>query len=300
MRILVLSGGALNGAWQAGVLSVLSREGDWDVIVGSSVGAIAAAYVSQADPGAISDHADSYEAWWWNSDSDDWFRKRFLAPITGILFRFPAHRRSLYDNSRVVDRLRKEVSVDRIIASGRFVRVGAVQLESGKYVSFEPHDPQFIDAVVASTSHVAVFPSVVIRGRHYEDANARSSVPMDDVLDVAAAYPDPLDITVINCSSRRTTEKKYDEVNCFVDRLFRSIEVRNVEINENDVDLAVRKLADTYPEREITVRVYRPGHPPVPDPLKSDREGLRRAVRLGRQDARLDPAMTVRLPTGRS
>jgi predicted acylesterase/phospholipase RssA len=53
-RALVLSGGGARGAYEAGVISALTKSAEFDLVVGTSIGAINAAFVAQAQVEALS------------------------------------------------------------------------------------------------------------------------------------------------------------------------------------------------------------------------------------------------------
>ena len=74
-RALVLSGGANNGAWEAGVLSGLVKYGTesdfyYDVMTGVSAGAINAAGIAGYAPDDVKNAAQFLSDTWANATSD--------------------------------------------------------------------------------------------------------------------------------------------------------------------------------------------------------------------------------------
>jgi NTE family protein len=175
-RALVLSGGGAKGAFQLGAVDHLvnDRGLDFDVVAGVSVGALNAAVLAQAGPGGVRDGVDQLKRLWFGiRGNGDVYRKRLLG---GVLVFLIAD--SLFDPGPLRRHIEREVDPDALRASGRRFRTGAVELESGRYVSVtEAHD-RLRDWILGSASVPLAFPPVAIAGGHVVDGGVRNVTPL--------------------------------------------------------------------------------------------------------------------------
>lgn len=161
-KALVLGGGGARGAYQLGMLQVLIEQHDFHIIRGVSAGAINAVVLAQAETG-IDSHARLREQvrrleTLWLEDirgSESVFRKRLFGRLAALFWAD-----SLYTVEPAHALMRKYVDVERLRNSGRDFEVGAVSLVSGRYASYGPDEPRFMDKLMASMSLPPVFPPV--------------------------------------------------------------------------------------------------------------------------------------------
>lgn len=187
---LVLSGGGAKGAFQVGA-EQYAREVhgfEWDIIAGVSVGALNASLVAMGRQRRLREvwetltkeqvHTGAFNVW------------TVLKLLTGRL--------GIYDNAPLRELIAREVD-PAAIPPNRVVRVGAVSLETGKYHTFTPADPEFCDAVFASTAMPVIWPPVSVSDAFpmMADGGLRNISPLGDVLDFA-----PERVVIINCSPR--------------------------------------------------------------------------------------------------
>ena len=102
--------------------------------------------------------------------------------------------KSVYSNKPLKQLLHREYEPDKFEAD---LRVGAVSLQSGEYITFRPADPGFESAVLASTAIPVVWEPIYVSPEYPDmvDGGVRNVSPLGDVLDT-----DPDEVVVINCS----------------------------------------------------------------------------------------------------
>jgi NTE family protein len=163
-RALVLAGGGARGAYQAGMLEALvgTRQLDFEILRGVSVGALHAAFLAQAPVGpgsleALKGQVAALRALWTERIRGDGsvYRRRALG-AAGLALGAD----SLYTVEPLRDLLRGSVSPGRIRTSGRDFAVGTVSLVTGRYEEWGPESVGLLDRILASASIPVVFPPV--------------------------------------------------------------------------------------------------------------------------------------------
>lgn len=170
MKAFVLSGGGNLGAGQVGtVLALLERGIEPDLLVGTSAGAINAAYLA-GDPGL--DGARRLAHIW-------------SAVRTRDIFRFPlkpwhllSHLRgdSLYHGDELRQLLERSLPYTTIEDARLGLRIVATDFETGAAVAF--HSGSVVEAVLASAALPGLFPPVEVSGRLYVDGGIADNVPI--------------------------------------------------------------------------------------------------------------------------
>jgi NTE family protein len=217
---LVLSGGGARGAYQAGVLRGLLEAGllqqGFDLLVGSSAGAInaamLAAYASEPETGVT-----HLEELWSNIQPQRVFRTdlrslggigmRWVRDLSfgGILRRTGA--KSLLDTAPLREFLSDAIPFERIDENieGGFLRalaVPATDLYTSDGVVFldaRPDVPLWqrgrwsvervrigVDHLMCSSAIPILFPSIEIDGRHFGDGSVRNTAPLSPAINLGA------------------------------------------------------------------------------------------------------------------
>lgn len=182
---LILSGGGAKGAFECAA-EKYAREVkgySWDIIAGVSVGALNGSMLAMK----------KYDRLWevWNTISDDQVYTGGFNFVSTLKLLFGA--KSFYDNTPLHNLLLKEYDPTAFSVD---LRVGAVSMITGEYTQFKPSDPNFIEAVLASTVMPIIWTPVDItpQYRSMVDGGVRNISPIGDVL---ADEPDEL--VIINC-----------------------------------------------------------------------------------------------------
>jgi len=190
-RALVLSGGGAKGSWQVGACQHLIVErGLWfDVIAGVSAGAVNAATLAQArDPDELAAELEHLRSVWLGlRGSRDIYRRRWLGALGTVL----ARQASLYHAGPLRQVLLDHIDPGRVAESPIALRVGYVDLLSGRYRTACNDHPALRDAVLASCALPLVFPPVPLRNgtELAVDGGLRSAAPLSDALRVLAERP---------------------------------------------------------------------------------------------------------------
>jgi len=151
----VMSGGGSLGAVQVGMLQALTARGVApDLLVGTSAGALNAAFV--AGHGASRESLDDLEAVWSRLRRRDVFPLQPARLGAAALGRAP----SLFPNCALRCLIRENLAFDRLEDAAIPVHVVATDVGSGQEVLLSEGDP--VDAILASSAIPAVFPSVRI------------------------------------------------------------------------------------------------------------------------------------------
>ena len=220
---LVLSGGGARGAYQAGVLSGLMAEGllgsgggEFDILVGSSAGAInaglLAAYADDVGSG-VARAADL----WSEVEAQRVFRTD-MRSLGGIGLRWvrdlsfggvlrSTGARSLLDTAPLREFLAEEIPFERIEANVESGRLGALAIPAtdlytadGVVFVHAPSDVPLwergrwsientrigVDHLMASSAIPIFFPSVEIDGRHFGDGSVRNTAPLSPAINLGA------------------------------------------------------------------------------------------------------------------
>jgi NTE family protein len=166
----VLSGGGSLGAVQVGMLLALAEAGVFpDLLIGSSVGAVNAAWVA-GRPGL--DGATDLAGVWRTVRREDVFP---LHPWGGLLG-FAGRRDHLVDPARLRRLLARHLTFERLEEAAVPVRVVATEVATGTEVVLSRGG--IVDAVAASTAIPGVFPPVRINGRDLMDGGVSNNTPI--------------------------------------------------------------------------------------------------------------------------
>ena len=222
---LVLSGGGAKGAFQAGA-ERYAREVKgygWDIIAGVSVGALNAGML------AMQKYSQLWELWGTISNNKV-YTGRMKLWYAGL--RILTGHRSVLGYRPLKEMIKREID-PALMATD--LRIGAVSLLTGQYVQFRANDPNFRDAVLASTA-IPVFWTPVEVEPHgpMVDGGVRNVTPLGDILG-----DDPDEVVIINCNRQEPKTLDRPPKNIF-DIATRSLDIALNEIFIGDVREFVR------------------------------------------------------------
>lgn len=174
----VLSGGASLGAVQVGMLRALVENGiQPDLLVGTSVGAVNAAYLgARPDAQTVEDLAEIWAG----------LRRHDVFPIDPLASAFGLLGRSNHfiPNTGLRSMLEKHMRYRRLEEASVPVHVVTTELKSGR-AAIMTSGPA-IPALLASCAIPGVFPPVTIGRRQYIDGGVANHTPMTVALDLEA------------------------------------------------------------------------------------------------------------------
>lgn len=171
----VLSGGGSLGAVQVGMLQALGeRDIEPDLLIGTSVGALNAAYVANHGMG---DDALARLARTWAG-----LRRRDIFPLQPLRIGAAALGRapSLCSPEPVRELIRRHLRIDRLEDAPIPLQVIAADVRSGCEVALGTGDA--IDAVLASSAIPAVFPAVTVGSRDLVDGSIADNAAISQAL----------------------------------------------------------------------------------------------------------------------
>ena len=191
-KALVLSGGGSKGSRQVGACEhLIAEKGHWfDVISGVSVGALNGATLAHGhDPEGLRTHLERLRAWWFGvRGNHNIYRRRRHGALGLALGKW----RGLYDVTPLREEvLRREIDPPQVAASPTRLRVGYVDLRSGRYRTAGNDHPRLRDALLASSSPPLLFPPTALpEGRELGvDGGMRHVALLADALQTLAQFP---------------------------------------------------------------------------------------------------------------
>jgi NTE family protein len=179
-RALVLAGGGLKGGFQAGAISEI--EEPFDFIVGTSIGAYHACYLSQWRKEGWSEARQRLPDLWTqhlrsSKDVYKWYKPKV---VSGAVKQSFAHVRPL---EKLMDKL---IAWDDVRRSNVPVYLPAVDLNTGETIVFDRSAGSIKQAAHASAAYPAVFPWRHIDGHYLTDGGVRVTAGVEVALEHGA------------------------------------------------------------------------------------------------------------------
>jgi len=293
MKALVLGGGSLKGAWQVGAIQAVLETGfKPEMIYGISAGALNATFmVNEAgmqfiDKGEIDwDIVNKKLLRFWleniTKPADIGILKsKFSLGIDTLLSRFDG----LIDTNPLHDKLKKYLNMSMIRRSPVYLKVGAVNINTGEMHYADPLEQHFLDYVRASSSLPFIMPAIQIGGDHreaYMDGGLREVVPVKKAIEDGA--------TEIYCIA---THPKHRPMEHFNYRSFLSLIERVKDITVNQFENSDIEWAENYNEnymsvgsfkltRKIKMTVIRPDEPIHLELTDFSPKDIKEVIKLG-------------------
>jgi len=177
-RAFVLSGGGSLGSVQVGMLLALAQDGiEPDLVVGTSVGAVNAAWVA-GRPGL--DGARELAEIWRGVERDDVFPADPVVGLRGLLGRSD----HLVSSDALRSLLERHLTFDRLEDAPVALRVVATDITTGIDLVLDHGDA--VDAVLASAAIPGVFPPVVLEGHTLIDGGVTNNTPLSHAVAAGA------------------------------------------------------------------------------------------------------------------
>ncbi|TGN63244.1 patatin-like phospholipase family protein [Nocardioides eburneiflavus] len=175
----VLSGGGSLGAVQVGMLQALAAHGiEPDLLVGTSVGAMNAAWV--AAHGASADSLAGLAEVWGRLTRRDVFPLQLGVALRGILGRSP----SLTAPDRLGQLVARHAGIDTLEEARIPVHLVTAELLTGQNVRLS--DGPLVTGVLASAAIPGIFPPITHSGRHLIDGGVAPHTGVTEAFDLGA------------------------------------------------------------------------------------------------------------------
>ncbi len=240
-KALVLSGGSVKGAFQAGaIMAVLDSGFVPDMIYGISVGALNGAFIcSEAGKDSLSNGVVSWKnigqklVDFWTDNirrPSDIVNIRWLsAVVMNALF---DSYNGLVDTAPLARLIRKHISLESLRAAPAGLQIGTTNLLDGTLTLVDPTSPIFNSYLLASASIPIVMPLTYIGGQPLADGGVREIAPLSPAIKSGAT-----EICAITCQPERMPSSKFDAKN-LIQLIERTFDVMTNAILDDDMDLA--------------------------------------------------------------
>ncbi len=277
-KILVLAGGSVKGAFQAGVIKALFEKGyQPDAIYGVSAGSLNAAYlVNQfghqvhegipiSYPQAAQDLWDFWETRITHPESLSKPFNIFELGWTALTKKF----KGLVDTTPLRNLLSDVLSIRNLQLSPVGLKVGAVNVIEGTMHYVDPSFDNFLDYLMASSAVPILMPVVKIAGekrKSYLDGGLRDVAPLHKaILDGAT------EVVVIACHTEMIEGGDFDsgDLLALVDRV--------MDIAVNEILNADLKMSRS----DVKLTIFRPLQPLNIDIQRFTKMDIRRMLEMG-------------------
>lgn len=291
-KALILGGGSLKGAFQAGAVKAILESGfEPDAVYGISVGSLNATFIAheaarqQEEIGTIDWPKVGralIEFWLFNITQPDDVaveRSRLRTGYNTILSRFDG----FLDNSPIKSLISRTVDVARLRGGPLQVKVGAVDILNGDMVYADEQDEHFLDYVFASSALPFLMPAVQIGGDHrkaFMDGGLREVAPLRVAIEDGAT-----DLVCVACHAKRIPGDaiNYRGLLTLIER------VKDITVNQlvnNDIAWAERFVEkEKFKGNDIHLKVIRPLDPLHLDLLQFTSEDISKLIVQGYQVA---------------
>ena len=282
-KILVLAGGSVKGAFQAGVMKAMMEQGyQPDAVYGVSAGSLNAAYfVNQLGLQAITGEPISFKDA--SQDLWDFWESRITSPeslskpfnifqlgLSALRKKF----KGLVDTMPLRNLLTEVLSVRNLHASPIDLKIGAVNIIDGTMYYVDTSEEHFLDYLMASSAVPILMPVVKINGetrRSFLDGGLRDVAPIKKAVDDGASH-----IVCISCHMESIEGGHFDsgDLLALVDR------VMDIAVNEIlNADIKEVMISNTT----IDIQSIRPPQPLTIDIQNFNKMDIRRMLELGYQ-----------------
>ena len=282
-KILVLAGGSVKGAFQAGVMRAMMERGyQPDAVYGVSAGSLNAAYfVNQLGLQAITGEPISFiQA---SQDLWDFWETRITIPeslskpfnifqlgLSALRKKF----KGLVDTQPLRNLLAEVLSIRNLHASPIDLKIGAVNIIDGTMYYVDTSEEHFLDYLMASSAVPILMPVVKINGetrRSFLDGGLRDVAPIKKAVEDGASH-----IVCISCHMESIEGGHFDsgDLLALVDR------VMDIAVNEIlNADIKEVMISSTA----IDIQSIRPPQPLTIDIQNFNKMDVRRMLELGYQ-----------------
>ncbi len=289
-KVLVLSGGSIKGAFQAGAIEIVLSQGfEPDKILGISVGALNSTFLVN-ERGKSNNQTPWPELgkkltnfWLENNKSPDKLVKKRKFYTIAYEFLFKRFRSLISTKPLQMDIIRPNAVPEYLRKADVELAVGATNLYTGEIRYFTPEEDNIVEAVIASTAIPIVMPYIYIDGEPYVDGGVRDVLPIRPIL---AAHEEIDEMIIISCHPRVLLEKYFNPG----DLITYTERVKNITVNEiinNDLVFLQEynnKLAEKG-KNKIKYKIIRPPAELGVNITNFDFKDIKNMIQLGRDVA---------------
>ncbi len=264
-RALVLAGGGSKGAFEAGAIDYLVRESglDFDIYLGTSVGALNAGVIAQSrNYRELCQQTQILKELWLGIKGTNSVYHKNLFGVFSLL-----HKDSLYNPSGLKAIIKANINPERLFKNpGRVLKIATVAVESGELLYVDNRSPEFkedfLSYILASASIPLFFPAIKINGKHWYDGGLRDVTPLGavfrerpDEIVVILTFPINRALNPILAPTKHQGALR---------SILRTFEIMSNEISANDLQLAnaINQSNRCLPgQRRVPIRIIAPETP---------------------------------------
>ena len=281
MKALVLSGGAVKGAYQVGVLKkwMLEEGRDYEIMCGVSVGALNVSGLAQLPLGQPKAAFEKMLKTWEQINTSSVYKQWFPFGLVSAFWKTSA-----FDSQPLIDYIHKTLDVNAVKSSGRIVRVGAVCLDTGEQRFGTENDSNLADWVLASSSYPIFLKPIEIEGKLWSDGGIANVTPLGEAIRLGAT-----EIDVIMCSNPYLTDFwQSHKMRAVPDMVIRLVDLQSDQIMRADLEMLGLKndLAQLSPKyNHVKIRLVKPKTSLVENSLDFSPNVIKNLIEIGYNDA---------------
>lgn len=298
-KILVLAGGSVKGAFQAGVIkAVFESNFQPDAIYGISAGSMNASFLVntfgkqfkvKSEINVLKAAIDLCNFWKTKITSPNTLATRrgtYELGMSALRKNF----QGLLNTEPLHKLLHKTIDIKNLLKSPIQLKVGAVNILNGGIVYADPSYDNFLDYIMASSAIPILMPVINIGGHKKQaflDGGLRDVAPLKKAIQDGAT-----EIICIACHTKQI-EGGYFEYGNLLSLVDRTMDIAVNESLNNDIDW-VEFMNDTLPEDgtpaydgilkgkcRIKLTIIRPDEPLLVDIQNFDKDDIQRLISLG-------------------
>ncbi|MHA2069774.1 MAG: patatin-like phospholipase family protein, partial [Candidatus Thorarchaeota archaeon] len=207
----------------------------YDIICGISVGALNGSFLGMFPKGEEVDAIARLRAIWDTVDDDRIYRQRYpIGSTLSVMFSVVSSK-SLYDSTPLVDMIEQTLDTEKLKASGKKLRFGAVSLSTGEYREWSENDEDVVLSVAASSAFPGFFKPIKIDGEYWTDGGVKEVIPVRAAIEAGATQ---IDIIALSPSKNdRKIMRDVSKMNV-VQGMPLILDVMSDEISDNDIETA--------------------------------------------------------------
>lgn len=303
MKALILSGGSVRGAFQAGATAEVLQTFSPDFIYGVSVGALNGAFLT--DRAARPEFRDgdtilwsaigtALKGFWTNNirEPQDLVVERSWLSV-GLSELLYKNFNGLTNTKPLIELLKRTLTIENLRASPVKLKVGYTDIGAGTYHDGEPSDPNFIGYMLASAHMPIIMPLVKVGEQLLTDGGVLNVSPVESALRDRTSR-NITEIVCVTCQAETLRTEVFHEGSLLA-MVERTIDAMNREVVNNDLRLlgevntqiadGTRTSSVGKQERIITATSIRPAQDPTVDIRSFTSADIQTMIAEGRVEA---------------
>lgn len=296
MRALVLGGGGAKGAYEAGAIYHLlgEKEIHYDIIAGTSVGALNGTFLAQFGKGAEVLASHELKKLWYGLDTPMIYRKWYY----GLLWLLPAlWKPSVYSSAPLRKLVHEHLKPEDIRKSKKRLRVGATSLSTGERRIWTEESTDIAVGVLASSAFPGGFEPVTAGDEVYLDDGIRETTPIEEAVKAGATHVDVISVDTAHLGGGFELKSVVSGAPRVLQTMLHEIDVwdyKGAELYNNILELAELIPKHLIPEhikrkvegkKKISLHALRPVEE-LPSPLDFSPKSIRESFDRGYADAK--------------